>query len=227
MAENSMKKVWEVFCRNSTEPPTMAFPGFVVNYSWRKIFTVQWSNWKVAIVVLFSAGLVISWISKLIQTPLQSVVMEGNAHPELPSACASGEITNLLFMYRRPWRGNTSVTKDDGKADTWPPPGCTDLLTAVLIIAQGRVFTLVRLCLKVRICKLHGAEGGNWFWPSYPNTIQGNCSNTRSGCLWTHHFTSTVSHATNRETAAAPFYSASMCFSCCCILSSFPSLLLG
>lgn len=137
MAGNSMKTVWKVFCRNSTEPSAMAFPGFIVNYSWRKIFSAQWSNWKVAIVVLFSAGLVISWISNLIQIPLQlskslTVVMEGNAHPELASACASGEMTNFLLMYRRPWGANTSVTKDDSKADTWLPPCCSDLPKAAL-----------------------------------------------------------------------------------------------
>lgn len=110
------------------------------------------------------------------------VVMEGNAHPELASARASGEMTNLLLMYRRPWRANTSVTKDDGKADTWLPSCCTDLPKAVPT-DQERVSTPPRPCMKVRICKLHGAEQGNWFWPIYTNTIQGNCSNAGSGCL--------------------------------------------
>lgn len=63
---------------------------------------------------------------------VRTVAMEGNAHPELASACASGEMTNFLLMYRRPWRANTSMTKDDSKADTWLPPCCSDLPKAAL-----------------------------------------------------------------------------------------------
>lgn len=159
MAGNRMKTVWKVFCRSSTKPPTMAFPGFVVNYSWRKIFRAQWSNWKVAIVVLFSAGLVISWISKLIQTALQLNSGDGgNAHPELASACASGEMTNLLLMYRRPWRANTSVTKDDGKADTCLLPCYTDFSKTALT-HQERAFTLLGLLWKLESATAWSREG--------------------------------------------------------------------
>lgn len=229
MAGNSMKTVWKVFCRNSTEPSAMAFPGFIVNYSWRKIFSAQWSNWKVAIVVLFSAGLVISWISNLIQIPLQLEqwwwrgMHTQSWHQPVPV------VKWPIFCWSTGGLGGQTLQWQRMIARQTPGFHHAAVTFPRLHLLIKRVFTPPRPCMKVRICKLHGAEGGNWFWPNYTNTntIQGNCSNAGSGCLWNHHFISTVSHATNTETAPTPFYSTSICFSCCCILSSLSSLLLG
>lgn len=192
MAGNSMKMVWKVFCRNSirnsTKTLTMGFPGFVVNYSWWKIFSAQWSIWKVAIVVLFSAGLVISWISKLIQTPLQweqwwwrectaragsSLCQEWNDQLSV----GVQEALEGQHFSDKGWQQGRHLAST---TLPWPSQGCS-------YWSRESVHTSTALYESQNV-QTAWSRGGNWFWPNCTNTIKGNSSNAGSGCLcWSCH----------------------------------------
>lgn len=124
-----MKTAWKVFCRNSTISYAKALPGFLVKYSCRKTFSVQWSNWKLAIVVLFSAGLVISWISKLIQTPLQLKQRRWRECMSRGMISLRQRWNNQLTVDadRMPLIANTLEAKGDSRAGNWLTSCCTGL----------------------------------------------------------------------------------------------------